>query len=155
LKIIELDASRPPWTVDERGCWIATAGYRERHGYRMFVLLGRLVRAHRLAFMATKGRIPVGMIVRHACDNCECVNPKHLLLGTKKDNSRDMVARGRASRWEDRPGSPGHRLRRKLTLEQIGEIRGSQESSYALSERYAVSAVQIRRIRSGSRCASL
>jgi hypothetical protein len=155
IRIIELDASRPPWRVDARGCWIATAGYREKHGYRMFKLLGRRIRAHRLAFRATKGPIPVGMVVRHSCDNCECINPAHLLLGTRKDNSQDMVDRGRVSHWQDRPGSQGHRLRRKLTLQQIGEIRLSQEGSYPLSERYAVSAVQIRRIRNGSRCKGL
>ena len=36
-----------------------------------------------------------GNIVRHTCDNRRCINPKHLVLGTHKDNSQDMVQRGR------------------------------------------------------------
>jgi uncharacterized protein (DUF433 family) len=35
------------------------------------------------------------MIVRHTCDNPKCCNPKHLLIGTKKDNTQDMVSRRR------------------------------------------------------------
>jgi hypothetical protein len=155
MALLELDRMHPPWTVDARGCWICRAGYKEKHGYRMFKLLGRRIRAHRVAFMATKGLIPKGMVVRHTCDNPECINPAHLLLGTRKDNSHDMSVRGRASHWADRPGTPGHRHRQKLTRRQIRAIRRGQGSSYDMAERYHVSAVQVRRIRNGSRCATL
>ncbi len=155
LRIIDLIAGQPPWSLDSRGCWIPAAGYREKHGYRMFKVLGRRIRAHRLAFLATKGSIPEGMVVRHTCDNPECINPEHLILGTRRDNTHDMLARGRVSRWEDRPGRTGHKRKRKLTLRQIRQIRLRPESSYTLALEYGVSSVQIRRIRNGSRCATL
>jgi hypothetical protein len=154
--VIVLDPRHPPWTVDERGCWIPTAGYREKQGYRMFRIGHRRVRAHRVAWMASHHcTIPPGLIVRHSCDNPECVNPEHLMLGTKRENTRDMLTRGRASRWEDRPGVPGHRRRQKLTGAQIAAIRAGGGSSYEVASNFGVSDVEIRRIRNGTRCAGL
>ena len=52
----------------------------------------------------------------HKCDNPPCVNPSHLFLGTYKDNAIDMVKKG------------GHVGLRKLTLEQVKEIRAKFQS---------------------------
>lgn len=54
--------------------------------------------AHRLAYVTYKGPIPAGLVVRHTCDVTCCVNPDHLVLGTNKDNTADMISRGRWSR---------------------------------------------------------
>lgn len=76
------------------GCWIwlgalTGAGYGElRHQ-------GEPVLAHRLSFEAFVGPIPDGKLVRHRCDARFCVNPEHLVAGTKQDNADDMVRRGR------------------------------------------------------------
>lgn len=101
------------------GCWIWTRG-RTGAGYGELMISGRMWTAHRLSWTLEHGPIPDGLHVLHHCDNPPCVRPGHLYLGTPADNSRDKVARGRAS-GGSMPGEshPRHRL----TEEDIREIR--------------------------------
>ncbi len=90
--------------VDKRGpdeCWNWTAG---RNGVGCGALRvsspppRRRVYAHRVSYEMANGPITDGLWVLHKCDNPRCVNPNHLFLGTVKDNSDDMVAKGRDKR---------------------------------------------------------
>lgn len=79
------------------GCWEWIAKTVTDFGYGS-IGSGRGVspfKAHRVAWALKNGPIPKGMCVCHRCDNPPCVNPDHLFLGTKKDNTRDMVSKGR------------------------------------------------------------
>lgn len=62
---------------------------------------GRLGYRHRLVYCKAHGmtydEFPAGMVVRHTCDNARCVNPDHLIIGTHKDNMRDMTERKRSA----------------------------------------------------------
>ena len=51
--------------------------------------------AHRVSVELTYGPIPKGLQALHRCDVTGCVNPDHLYIGTKEDNSRDAYFRGR------------------------------------------------------------
>jgi hypothetical protein len=76
------------------GCWNWT-GTKNQGGYGV-ITDGNLNRlAHRVAWESVNGQIPIGLLVRHSCDNPTCCNPTHLLLGTQADNVRDSVERGR------------------------------------------------------------
>ncbi len=84
----------------ETGCreWLLSVG---SHGYgnacsRFFIRKPQGVTvAHRLSWRAWKGRIPKGKKVLHRCDNKRCIEPKHLFLGTDRDNCYDKLKKGR------------------------------------------------------------
>jgi hypothetical protein len=81
--------------VDKSGdCWEWQASVN-LDGYGRFCLKGKRIRAHRLSWVLANGEIPEGMCVLHKCDNPPCVSPDHLFLGTRADNVRDMVQKGR------------------------------------------------------------
>lgn len=76
------------------GC-IEYDGARHGNGYRNVGRNGKSWLAHRYAWTLRNGAVPDGLMVLHACDNRACVNVDHLFLGTAKDNTRDMMAKGR------------------------------------------------------------
>lgn len=59
-------------------------------------------KTHRLAWELEYGLIPKGKQVCHKCDNPSCCNPKHLFLGTAKENAKDRDNKNR--------GALGHRV---------------------------------------------
>lgn len=80
--------------VDKRGnCWIWTASTLKT-GYGCIRIDQKTIRAHRVAYELCVGPVPQGRLLRHSCDNKRCVNPSHLIPGTKCDNAVDAVLRG-------------------------------------------------------------
>ncbi len=78
------------------GCWLWVAG--NTAGYGIFRAFDRGLRASRLSYSILYGDPPVDMDVCHNCpggDNPLCVNPSHLFLGTRSQNMKDCVAKGR------------------------------------------------------------
>lgn len=73
-------------------CTIFT-GLLDKKGYGIVRINGKNVFVHRLAYMLAHGEWP--RICRHTCDVPACINPGHLLDGSKGDNNRDTVAHGR------------------------------------------------------------
>ena len=89
------------------------------------------VSAHRIAYQMAVGPIPRNLCVLHHCDNPPCVNPAHLFLGTKADNSRDMVSKGRQAKGM-RNGSA------KLTEIDVMAIRLDHRPHRAIATDYGV-----------------
>lgn len=90
----KIDKNGPLWNGTP--CWVWT-GARNTFGYGQIQRgagSGR-VQAHILSWEIRTGHAPNNLCVLHHCDNPPCVNPAHLFLGTKKDNTADMTRKGR------------------------------------------------------------
>jgi hypothetical protein len=89
--------------IKENDCWIWT-GATMKNGYGKLSGSGHggenLIAAHRASWILHKGPIPEGLDVCHQCDTPECVNPEHLFIGTRLDNMKDCVSKGRSCRGE-------------------------------------------------------
>lgn len=80
-------------------CWEWQGAIRGKDKpYGRFGFKGKLFSAHRVSYKISKGADPMEMHVLHTCDNCRCVNPKHLFLGTNADNVADKVSKGRQAK---------------------------------------------------------
>lgn len=125
------------------GCWLWDGAVTSK-GYGSLKRGGRTVQAHVTSWTMANGD-PEGLCVLHRCDTPLCVNPAHLFLGSKSDNNKDKVRKGRqpANKGASNPNSV-------LTRDQVETIR----SEYAkggtrqvdLAEQYGVRQSQISRI---------
>ena len=78
----------------------------------------RCVGLHRLVYCvahAVELDAIAGQVVRHTCDNPRCINPRHLLVGSRTDNNRDRAERKRSAQTVP--------SRQRLTPEQCCSIR--------------------------------
>lgn len=124
------------------GCWIFFGGREKRIRtdlYGWFKKSSRLrtMLAHRYSYEHYHGPIPDGLIVRHTCDVKRCVNPRHLLTGTTKDNAQDAVARNRLTSV----GAAQHRAitkRKALAIKAYLEAHPSA-TQRAIAKRYKTS----------------
>ena len=107
--------------IRQEGCW-GWKGALSGNGYGFISVNsnnnGKRIHSNRVSWMIHFGEIPKGLLVCHTCDNRSCANPKHLFLGTTKDNAIDRKIKGRnGDQFGEKNGSS------KLTYEQVNEIR--------------------------------
>jgi hypothetical protein len=119
-------------------CWVWTASIGST-GYGQISASGGPKKAHRVSYEMHIGPIPDGLCVLHKCDNPVCVNPAHLFLGTRTENAKDKVSKGRQAR------GVGHGLKgadhpaAKLDAEKVKSIRLDVRSSKEISDAFGVS----------------
>lgn len=77
------------------GCWFWMGGLLPT-GYGRFNYAPASNYAHRASFLLANGELPDGDDICHRCDIRCCVNPYHLFAGSRSDNIRDMIHKGRA-----------------------------------------------------------
>jgi hypothetical protein len=105
---VDKDGPTPSHCPELGQCWVWVAGIGG-DGYGRFRYEKQKMRSHRYAWMEANGQIASNVLVCHKCDNCLCVRPDHLFVGSVLDNTHDRLRKGRQ--------------RRRLTDDQIREIR--------------------------------
>lgn len=97
--MIEDRAKQRFWAkVDKRGpdeCW-PWLGQKASGNYGRFYYRSQSRPAHQISWEIANGApFPEGKHGCHSCDNPNCVNPGHVWPGTRSENMRDAVAKGR------------------------------------------------------------
>jgi hypothetical protein len=124
-------------TPDE--CWIWQAAAKHPFGYgRMTAGRGVHIKAHQIAWALANGPIPEEACVLHRCDNPPCCNPAHLFLGSKKDNTRDMMAKNRHSTPPRMVGAAHPRA--KFSDAQVNAIINDPRDAKLVAAEYGTSA---------------
>lgn len=117
------------WNLVEKtdSCWL-WKGSKVPKGYGTFRFNNKNYRAHRVSWQLAHG--PIGdneICVLHKCDNPNCVRPDHLFLGTNKDNTNDMLLKGREARGERN----GHA---RLDCEKVVAMRRARANGIPFSK---------------------
>ncbi len=126
-------------------CWLWAGPFYLR-GYGRLNLRGKTYYAHRLMFAHIHGLAPEGIQICHHCDNPTCVNPSHLFAGTRSDNAKDMMAKGRGRGQFSTDSTSGERnVKAKLSRQQVDEMRslfrGGGFSKKELGRRFGITSV--------------
>lgn len=116
--------------IKSEGCW-GWKGHLDKNGYPLLKSgTGgkefKETRGGRISWLIYRGEIPKGKYLLHTCDNPTCTNPEHMFLGTPKENSQDMVAKGRGNKGSKHGNS-------KLDEEKIKEIRKMYDDGYKVT----------------------
>lgn len=141
-----------------RSCW-NWAGSRSGSGYGQFWDGARSIPAHWFLLTKRPGR---GKEACHRCDNKLCVRPSHIFIGTRSDNMRDCVSKGRLRPTNGclamlkirnvHKGVNNHQS--KLTEEEATEAKNCPRKrgyATAMAKRLGVSLTVICDIRDGKR----
>jgi hypothetical protein len=103
-------------------CWNWIAAKTSK-GYGCFKLKGKVLLAHRLSYLISVGQINPKMDICHHCDNPSCVNPNHLFQGSRSENMKDSVRKGRFVSNGSAVQFVGRTDHRVLSDEQVLEVR--------------------------------
>lgn len=112
---------------------------KSSYGYGMISYHNKVMTANRLMLILLHGLPETKSVAMHTCDNPPCINPDHLRWGSHKENSKDMMAKGR----QTMPRLYGEdHARSKLTQEAVIFIRSEEGLALgrlALAKKFGVS----------------
>lgn len=102
----------------ENGCWLLNVTTKK--GYGKIKRNGKTYMAHRYAYMVNVGPLDNNMLVLHTCEHRNCINPKHLFVGTTQDQIDLKMKRGN---WRTGNQKGENNPRAKLSNDKITDIR--------------------------------
>lgn len=123
--------------------WTRSCGFPDDPTYGQYFFGGKKMLTHRFAFQHACGEIPAGMEVCHTCDNPSCCNPRHLFLGTHRDNMQDRQRKGRGGgvngpvRGLQADANPGTRPLRKKSGSRNGQSKLDEDDVRLIRSVYA------------------
>lgn len=119
------------------GCWLWKGPTCGSGRYGRVLGKSPFDMAHRFSYQLFNGIDPGKNLVCHHCDNGLCVNPGHLFLGSVRDNTLDMVKKGRARGLftKDQKQAGECNANAKLCRTQVEEIRKFQaDNNYSYGQ---------------------
>ncbi|WP_419740728.1 hypothetical protein [Ruegeria sp.] len=142
-KLLDKIASRYSHS-DARGCLFVTGGNHSNGRPQIGVNYTKM----RIARFIVAVRDELDMLgewdTRHTCNVRACVNPDHLLSGTRQDNALDRYAQGTAPIGERAPNA-------RLTHDDVREVHrlASSMKQARIADRFRVSTTTISNILNG------
>ena len=133
-------------------CWIANGIACNKKGWHIsFKSYRKKWLAHRAAWVVANGEIPDGLCVCHKCDNPKCCNPRHLFLGTRSDNAKDMWQKNRGSVGCQKlkgikRGQSQHRSLDKTDVVKVFELYKNGLSQKDIAIQFSISDVSVSNI---------
>lgn len=129
--------------TNQKGCQLVTSHKPDKFGHIRMKIEGEQVFLHRFLYEKTYGKIEEGLVIRHKCDNPNCMNINHMEKGTHFDNVQDRVARGRSAKGKNNG-------RAKLTEDDVRKIKKDTiHTNPELAKMFNVDKSAIRSIRIG------
>lgn len=124
---------------EDHQCWLwMGAG----HKYGTITVKNENFLTHRYSWSLINGVIPPSLSVCHNCDTPLCVNPKHLFLGTPKENTQDMVSKGRSAKGE----THGNGKLTELIVLEIRRLHSCGLTYTEIGKQFDISRVQVSNI---------
>lgn len=115
---------------------------RTYQGYGQLGYFGKVKKAHHVMCMLVNGPRPSKRHeAAHSCGNGHngCCHPKHVSWKTPAENRADTIKHGTYAK----------KVARKLTIDQVEEIKASEVSCFDLAKQYDVSISAIFKIKRG------
>lgn len=127
------------YSINESGCYICVSHAKNRNGYYKIKRYSKSIDLHVWIYKVFNGRIEDKNIVRHTCNNRGCINPKHLITGTYRDNYNDMVKSGIS--------------KNKLNINDVKQIKWYLKNTdlkhYEIAEIFSINVDRVSKISSG------
>lgn len=115
------------YIIDDE-CFICTSHAKSPSGCYKVKRNGVNYDLHKWIYLSLNGVIEGSLVIRHTCNNKSCINPSHLILGTKSDNAIDFV----------KSGDEKNVLSEEVVLDIKKDLKENKLKSYEIAEKYCI-----------------